>query len=297
MDKQALRKCCEQKGIDFVLKDVMVDRVVKDETEKGKFLKPDSNLEKDLADATPKVASKASLVDALLMKQKEEKEKSEKEAEEAAKLAQKIKELNKKSVDELQKLVSKKKITVAGGKKDEMVKALIGADVVESAAAAVKAKLTSMGAEEVTKLLSARGLGTSKSKNIMVETLLAHEADVQLQLKAYEAKRSEVAAKEKDALQKKSAGELKEMCAKKGISPGVGKEDRIDRLVEASLQNGEFDGLTSKTLRNERKQSLESMDKTALIKLCEDAGIDTLVKEVMVERILAYEAEVGEPAA
>lgn len=84
-----------------------------------------------------------------------------------------------------------------------MVKALIGADVAESAAAAVKAKLTSMGVEEVTKLLSARGLGTSKSKNIMVETLLAHEADVQLQLKAYEAKRSEVAAKEKDALQKK----------------------------------------------------------------------------------------------
>lgn len=67
--------------------------------------------------------------------------------------------------------------------------------------------------------------------------------------------------------------------------------------MEASLQNGEFDGLTSNTLRNERRQSLESMDKTALVTLCEDAGIDTLVKEVMVERILSYEAEIGEPVA
>merc|ERR1719356_1077665 len=123
----------------------MVDRVLKYETEKGNFLKPESNLENDLVNATQKVASKASLVDSLVMKQKEEKEKSEKEAEEAAKLAQKIKELHKKSADELQKLLIKKKITVPGGKKDEMVKALIGADVAESAAAAVKAKLTSMG--------------------------------------------------------------------------------------------------------------------------------------------------------
>merc|ERR1712048_495949 len=297
MDKQALRKCCEQKGIDFVLKDVMVDRVVKDETQKGKFLKPDSNLEKDLADATPKVASKASLVDALLIKQKEEKEKSEKEAEEAAKLAQKIKDLQKKSLDELKKLLTKRKITVPGGKKDEMVKALVDADIAENAAAAIKVKLTSMGSEELGKLLAARGLSTSKSKNTMVEALLAHEADVQLQLRAYEAKRSEVAAKEKHEMQNKTANELKEMCTEKGIAAGVGKDDRINRLVEATLQNGGFDTITAKALRNERKQSLDSMDKAALVKLCEDLGIDTLVKEVMVERILSHEAEIGEPVA
>merc|ERR1712048_1168419 len=159
MDKQDLRKICEKSGIEVFLRDVMVDRVVNYENEKGKFLKPESNLEHDMADCTPKVASKASnLVDALLMKQKEDKEKSEKEAEEAAKLAQKIKELQKKSLDELKKLLTKRKITVDGGKKDEMVKTLVDADLADNAAAAIKAKLTSLGSEELAKLLAARGL-------------------------------------------------------------------------------------------------------------------------------------------
>jgi myosin heavy subunit len=297
MEKQALRKICEQAGIEVFLRDVMVDRVVNFETEKGNFLKPESNLAHDLAESTPKVASKASLVDALLMKQKEDKEKSDKEAEEAAKLAQKIKELQKKSIDDLKKVLTKRKLTVAGGKKDEMVKALVDADIAENAAAEIKAKLTSMASEEIAKLLAARGRATSKSKTIMVDALLAHEADVQLRLKAYEAKRSEVAAKEKDALQSKTASELKEMCAEKGISAGVGKEERVNRLIEAALQTGGFDTNTAKTLRTERKQFLESMDKAALVKLCEDLGIDTLVKEVMVERILSHEAEIGEPLA
>merc|ERR1719356_966557 len=131
----------------------------------------------------------------------------------------------------------------------------------------------------------------------MVEAVLAHEATVQLQLKAYEAKRSEVAAKEKDALQNKTGNELKEMCTEKGIPPGVGKENRINRLVDSALESGGFDTVTAKALRNERKQSLDSMDKAALVDLCEELGIDTLVKEVMVERILSHEAETGEPVA
>merc|ERR1712232_369723 len=85
------------------------------------------------------------------------------------------------------------------------------------------------------------------------------------------------------------------MCTEKGIAAGVANEDRINRLVEAAIRNGDLDSSTAKVLRNERKQSLDSMDKAALVQICEDLEIDTLVKEVMVERILSHEAEVGEP--
>jgi len=298
MDKQALRKICEKAGIDIFLKDVMVDRVVMHESEKGCFLKPVSNLEQDLADATPKLAPnlpKADLVGALLMKQMEENKKCEKEAEEATKLAQKVKELNKKPADELKKLLKKKKVEVQNEKKDEMVKALINADIAEEVAVSIRGKLTSMSPEALAKLVVARGLNTSKSKNAMVDAILAHEADVKKKCEAFEAEISKVAATEKQALQSKTAGELKEMCSEKGLAAGLSKEDRINRLVEAVLKSGDLDAVAAKTLRNERKQSLDSMDKATLVQLCEDLGINTLVKEVMVERILSHEAEIGEP--
>merc|ERR1712056_108381 len=150
-----------------------------------------------------------------------------------------------------------------------MVKALVHADVAADAAAAVKAKLTSMGLEEVSQLLAARGLSIGKSKIAMVEALLAHEADVWKQLKAYEATRAHVAAKEKDAMHSKALTDLKDLCTEKGIASGRAKEECIDRLAEAALQNGEFDALTTKSLRDARRQSLDSIDKTDLVKLCE----------------------------
>merc|ERR1712048_263210 len=298
MDKEALRKICDKFGIEVFLRDVLVDRIVMHESEKGRFLKPVSKLEQDLADSTPKPAPnlpKTDLVGALLMKQMEENKKNEKEAEEATKLAQKVKELNKKPVDELKKLLKKKKVEVQNEKKDDMVKALINADIAEDVAASIKSKLTSMSPEGLAKLVAARGLSTGKSKNVMVEAILSHEADVKKQLEAFEARRSEVAAKEKQGLQKKTANQLKEMCTEKGIAAGVANEDRINRLVETALKNGDLDAVAAKMLRNDRKQSLDSMDKVALVQLCEDLGIDTLVKEVMIERILSHEAEIGEP--
>merc|ERR1712048_1099073 len=246
--------------------------------------------------ATPKVASKTDLVDALITKQKADKEKSGKEAEEAAKLAQKIKELQTKSLDELKKVLAKRKLEVAGGKKDEIVKALIDADIAEGATAAIKAKLTSMNLDVLARFVAARGLNSSKSKSAMVEALMAHQSSVQNQLKLYEAKVTEVAAKQKEALNCKSNTELKDLCVEKGVAVGGGKEERVNRLVEAAVLSGDFNSLTSRLLRSERKHSLDSLEKSALIKLCEDMGIDCLVKEVMVERILSHEAENGDPA-
>jgi len=296
MDKQALKKLCDKAGIEAFLKDVMVDRIVKCETEMGKFLRPVTNPEKDMTDAVPKNDSKTDLVHTLLAKQMEEKEIAQKKADETAQLKQKIKDLSDKSIDQLQKLLKKKGLEVSG-KKNEMVKALCDAAVQEDAAAARKTELQSMGAEALTQLLTRRGLTTSKSKNSMVETLLSYEANIQKELKVYEAKMVEVVAKRKDELQENTGAELKEMCVEKGLAAGVAKEDRVTRLVEAAEKDGELDNILAKVLRCERSRALDAMDKTGLIKLCEDLGIDPLVKEVMIERIISHEAEHGEPVA
>merc|ERR1719401_1491806 len=118
----------------------------------------------------------------------------------------------------------------------------------------------------------------------MIEALLAHEAEIKKRLETYEAERSEAATKMKDTLQGKTNNDLKDMCTKKGLATGIGKEERINRLAENALQDGELDAIATKMLRREREQALDSMDKAALIELCENCGIDVLVKEVMVER-------------
>jgi len=196
----------------------------------------------------------------------------------------------------LKKLLTKRNLD-ASGKKDDMVKALIDADMQDAATVARKKELMAMSSEVMSKLLANRGLPTSKSKNVAVESLLTHEAEIQKNLKAYEAKMVSVVAKKGDELQKKAASELKELCLGRGLAAGVAKEERVNRLLESIEKDGELDGVVSKVLRDERKQSLETMDKAALILLCENLEIDPLVKEVMIERLLSFEAESGEPVS
>jgi len=46
-------------------------------------------------------------------------------------------------------------------------------------------------------------------------------------------------------------------------------------------------------MRSKRKVELMSMDKPAVVKLCETAGVDPVVKDIMVERIMSQESECG----
>merc|ERR1712113_308044 len=213
-----------------------------------------------------------------------------------AQLAQKLKELSKKNGEELKKLLTKRNLD-ASGTKDDMIKALIDADMQDAATVARKNELMAISSEVMSKLLANRGLPTSKSKNVAVESLLTHEAEIQKNLKAYEAKMVSVVAKKGDELQKKNSKRVKELCVGKGLAASVAKEERVNRLLEVIEQNGELDGVVSKVLRDERKQSLETMDKAALILLCEKLEIDPLVKEVMIERLLSFEVESGEPVS
>merc|ERR1712151_616839 len=157
--------------------------------------------------------------------------KTQKQAEHAAQLAQKVRELGKKNGEELKKLLTKRNLD-ASGKKGDMVKALIDADMLDAATVARKKELMAISSEVMSKLLANRGLPASKSKNVAVESLLTHEAEIQKNLKAYEAKMVSVVAKKGDELQKKTASELKELCIGRGLAASVAKEDRVNRLLE-----------------------------------------------------------------
>merc|ERR1712046_245465 len=83
------------------------------------------------------------------------------------------------------------------------------------------------------------------------------------------------------------------MCSRKGLPVGGDKDDKIERIVDELQKERELDPVVSQNLRNKRKAELMAMDKPAIVKLCEQAGVDAVVKEVMVERILTHESEAG----
>merc|ERR1712046_235977 len=107
----------------------------------------------------------------------------------------------------------------------------------------------------------------------------------------------EVAAQQTEELHKKTNSALKEMCATKGLALGGDKDDKIERIVEEAQKDGGFDKIVSNNLRNKRKEELMLMDKSAVAKLCENLGVESVVKEVMVERVMMHESERGEAIA
>merc|ERR1719174_1204215 len=127
----------------------------------------------------------------------------------------------------------------------------------------------------------------------MIKTLLAHEAKCREDMKAFEAKVTEVATQKKGELESKANTALKDMCVAKGLPVGGGKEERIERIVEEAQKDGDLDKIVCRNLRNKRKEELMSMDKPAVVQLCEKTGVDPLLKDIMVERIMMHESEGG----
>jgi hypothetical protein len=296
MDKPTLRKLCDKAGIDPFLKDVLIDRIVRHETAAGKFLKPTGSAAP--VQEEPKVTTKtANMVEALLAKEKESEEAAKREAAEAEAVAKRIKEFKAKSFDELKKLLKRKGLENASAKKEDLVRVLYEATVEEEALVARKANLKSMDKDALMKLLSPLGLDKSGGKDKMVEALLAHEAALRKELKAFQAKLVEAATNMKAELAKQSGGELKDSCAKKGLAVGGTNEDKISRLVDAAEKEGNLDRIVVKMNRDARRNELSGMEKTELVKLCDSLEVDALVKEVLVERLLTHEAESGEPVA
>jgi len=294
MDKAALRKLCDKSGIDAFVKEVIVERVVRHEIAAGRFARPklQEDEEEESAQSTSKSGKAGDMVEALLANEANRKKERENKKQEEEAAANKRKELKAKSIEELKKLLTSKG-QEPNGKKDELVDALFAIGVQEDAVAARKTKLKSLSIEELKQRATSKGLQQSNKKDAMVDALLAHEAKIREEANAWEFKIGDVLEKKRAELEEKTAVELKELCASKSLKLGVGKQERVETLLEAVQTSGEVDTIISGMAKEARRDELLAMDKDAVLKIGEETGVDLLVKEVMVERILIHEDEFG----
>jgi len=159
----------------------------------------------------------------------------------------------------------------------------------EATVASRKKELKGMAAADLKTLVLSKGLEAgAKADN--VEAVLAFEA----RERAAEAKKLEelrgIETKRREELASMQNADLKALCEKKGLKQGGTKDCKIERLLAKAKEDGEIDEAYNAMAREARRSNLMSMDKEAVLEECARLGVDPLVKEVMVERILFRES-------
>lgn len=233
------------------------------------------------------------MVDALLASEAARKKDREMKKQQEEAVASRQRDLEGMTLEQLKKLAAKKKLEVSG-KKQDLVSALSDAGLREDIAAARKEYLRTLSAESLQKSLQQNGLQAKAGKvDAMVDAFLAHEANIHEESRMFELVVDEVLAKKKQELDAETAARLKELCESKGVKVGVSKEERIKHYLDALRQDGQADAAAAVLNRDKRSAELFVLNDKSLLSICEEAGVDPLVKEVMVDRLLAHEAEHG----
>eukprot|EP00416_Gambierdiscus_australes_P037481 CAMPEP_0171103564 /NCGR_PEP_ID=MMETSP0766_2-20121228/58984_1 /TAXON_ID=439317 /ORGANISM="Gambierdiscus australes, Strain CAWD 149" /LENGTH=484 /DNA_ID=CAMNT_0011563999 /DNA_START=49 /DNA_END=1503 /DNA_ORIENTATION=+ len=291
MDTASLRSLCEASGVQPFVKEVMVERAVRQEAAKGRFARPQL-VELDVEEEAPKQPT--DMVDALLANEASRKRAKELKEQEEAAAVEKKKELRAMSMDELKQQLSQKGGEEPGKcRKEDLVELVVAAIQREEAAAARKAKLKALGVEELRQRVLSRGLKSSARAMDMVEALLQHEADAQERCKVFSKKLGEALACKRAELEALTASELKDVCAATGLKHGVGKQDRLETLLEHARSSGELDKRVEAETRKARAGELLALGDAEVLAVCEQAGGEPVVREIAIERLLAYEEEHG----
>merc|ERR1711972_13356 len=213
---------------------------------------------------------------------------------EEEKAQNKFKEFKAMSIDELKKALAKKGKKDVTGKKDDLAQAMFVLHMEAEEEAKKKAKLQAMGLEQLRKLAVSRGLQIDTKKvDKIVHALLEEEARLREATSAYEVELQKVLATKKEELEGKTGNELKDLCVSKDLPAGAGKEPRIERLLEEAKTSGEMDKILIAKKRDRRTGELLSEGIEVLHKLCVQLGVDPLMKDVMIERLIAHESAFG----
>jgi hypothetical protein len=146
--------------------------------------------------------------------------------------------------------------------------------------------------DELKSVATESGLVTG-TKEVMMKSILKHEAKARAEKHAQEAKIRAVVVKKKDELENTPLGDLGKMCEDIGAKGVRSKPERIARLLVHWQNNDGVDKALAQIATEERKGELNQMDNDALRKLCEKAGVDPFVKEVIIDRISKKENEMG----
>jgi len=290
-----LRARCERAGVNPYVREVLAERAVRAEHAAGRFARPapPSSGPAARASAGPGDAGN-DVVEALLASEASRKREAERKKVEEAAAASKRKELSAMSVDQLKELLSSRGVEIAG-KKDELVELAFKVRVQDEAVAARRDELRAMATDDlrdVARSCRAAAALTGK-KEALVDAVLAHEAKAREDARAFDATAEEVLAQWAAELEEKSGAELKDICAGKGLRPGVSKEDRVRAIVQNWRADRAVDAAVVESRRAARAAELALAALGDLVAVCKGLGIDTVVKEVMVGRLLAHEEEHG----
>lgn len=291
MDATALHKLACKANIDCLVKEVMVDRLLRKEVELGKFDPPKPrDIEQKVAvepKATDLVATLLANEAALAKKKAEEEKQKEREA-----LMEKMREtLKAMTVQDLKQQLQKKGVSTVGGK-DQLVEALFARKIEEEALATKKNDLKALSKDSLKELVLSKGLkigGVSE----MIESIIKYEDMRKEEVRQHEVKVMEELKKKKAELEAKSGNDLKEMCVSRGLTSTLTIEGRVQTLLHDCQERGEIDKAIALSAQAARRAVLDAMDKGALKQLCNDLKVDPLVKPVLIERLLQFEADAG----
>merc|ERR1712217_310778 len=152
------------------------------------------------------------------------------------------------------------------------------------------AKLEAFSSDELRKMATNKGLTIGK-KDKIVEVLLAHEAKLHEAVRMHATRVQEILDKKKIELELKPFNELKDLCISKTLPTGTSKQGSIQHLLEDFKNSGEADRIIVMLNRDARAAELHAMDMELLRELTAEKDVNPLVKEIMVERLLAHENE------
>merc|ERR1712032_1063674 len=123
------------------------------------------------------------------------------------------------------------------------------------------------------------GLQAERSKDKMVDALLKLEAAFREASQIHGQKLLVVTAKKKEELESKTNAELKDLCTNKGIKPGTAREDRVERLLESAMSDGDLEKMIVTLKQSERHAELFGLDNDAISQVCEKASVNPFVKD------------------
>jgi hypothetical protein len=153
-------------------------------------------------------------------------------------------------------------------------------------------QLKGMSMADLKELVTSAGVASGKKED-MIKNLLKHEAKARAVAREQKAKIRAVVVEKKEELEGMSITELVKMCESLGLKGKLSKPERIERLLVKWQEEDGVDKALARKAENERKTELMEMDNVTLRKLCDKAGVDPFVKEVLVERISKRENDMG----
>jgi len=206
--------------------------------------------------------------------------------------------MKRKTVSKLASVAQASRATIKGDVSEEVEEQIVAVEednkeVSDKEMVAARSKeLQAMYMDQLKQLLVSNGLATGK-KEAMIKTLLRHEAKTRAAALQQKAKVRDVVVKKKQELEASSTSDLNKLCEASGIKGLKSKEERVQRLLVHWQENDGVDKALAQIAQEERTQALNVLDSCQLQKLCQKAGVDPFVKEIMVDRIATAENAMG----